>query len=99
MDEEATVFWFNVIEAGFWMAISLVIVAKGWRSTGRSRIRAGWAAVSFGLFGISDVIEAHTGAWWEPWWLFVLKTACVLSLLACLVNHFHDTSRRSAERN
>jgi hypothetical protein len=30
------------------------------------------------VFGVSDLVEAQTGAWWEPWWLFVMKAACVL---------------------
>jgi hypothetical protein len=30
-------------------------------------------------------VEARTGAWWEPWWLFVWKALCVVGLLyGCL---------------
>jgi hypothetical protein len=35
----------------------------------------------FVVFGASDVIEAQTGAWWHPWWLFVMKALCVLGFL------------------
>ena len=35
----------------------------------------------FAVFGLSDVIEAETGAWWHPWWLFVMKALCVLGFL------------------
>jgi hypothetical protein len=38
-------------------------------------------AVTFFVFGGSDVVEAHTGAWWQPWWLAVWKGACVLALV------------------
>lgn len=30
-------------------------------------------------FGVSDIIELQTGAWWRPWWLLLLKAACLLS--------------------
>ena len=41
------------------------------------------AAVAFFGFGISDLIEAQTGAWWEPIWLFFFKAACVLVFGTC----------------
>jgi hypothetical protein len=34
-------------------------------------------------FGLSDLVESQTGAWWTPWWLFAWKALCVLGLLAC----------------
>lgn len=61
----------NCIEACVWAVLSVFALArrrKPWRT-----------ALGFTLliFGASDVVEAHTGAWYHPWWLFVWKAACV----------------------
>ena len=42
-------------------------------------------------FGASDLVETSTGAWYDPWWLFLWKAACVACLLACLGLHFLRT--------
>ncbi len=68
---------FNYAEALLWFSIALVLAV-------RLRMRWPWRWLlpcAFALFGVSDLIEAQTGAWWEPWWLFVLKAACVLVFL------------------
>lgn len=65
---------FNYAEALLWFSIALVLAV-------RLRMRRPWRWLlpcAFALFGVSDLIEAQTGAWWEPWWLFVMKAACVL---------------------
>ncbi|MFN0079530.1 MAG: hypothetical protein ACKVY0_23945 [Prosthecobacter sp.] len=68
---------FNQTEAGLWFVIALALIV-------RSRMKMPWRCLlpcAFAVFGISDLIEAQTGAWWEPWWLFVMKAACVLVFL------------------
>lgn len=79
---------FNLFEAALWFAISAVFFFRG-------RVRAGGSApesqtmrrelfqlaVAFAAFGLSDIIESRTGAWWAPWWLLALKTVCVLVFL------------------
>ena len=60
---------------------------------GRVRRRLLSAAVTFVAFGWSDVVEAHTGAWWRPWWLLVWKGLCVLALLILTVRHYRHTRR------
>ena len=75
---------FNNFEAGFWFVIAIVLAWRAWRSDRRVRRVGMIAAFAFGIFGVSDLIEAHTGAWWRPWWLFVMKAACVLVFVACL---------------
>lgn len=68
----------NQIEAGLWFIIALVFAWKGVKSPHPDRRRLSWVlAVAFALFGLSDLIESTTGAWWRPWWLFVLKAGCV----------------------
>ena len=34
-------------------------------------------AIDLVLFGISDYIEARTGAWWDPVWLLIMNVACI----------------------
>ncbi len=74
----------NQIEGVFWIVIAAAVLVAGIRAGGRMRTLAVVAAVLFVLFGVSDFIEATTGAWWRPWWLLVWKGLCLLGLLACL---------------
>ena len=57
----------NYIEAALWAVIGLVFLVVSMRRGGRRRVTA-LAAVTFLLFGGSDVVEVQTGAWWRPWW-------------------------------
>jgi len=68
---------FNYGEAGLWFTIALVLAV-------RLRMKRPWRwllPAAFVCFGVSDLIEVQTGAWWEPWWLFVMKAACALVFL------------------
>jgi hypothetical protein len=76
------VFWYNVLEAGLWAGFGLLTGVFGGRVRGMTaRLRAVFV-VSFLAFGVSDAIEAHTGAWWKPPGLLVFKGACLASLAA-----------------
>ena len=69
---------FNAIEASWWIGLGIVLVFRaGSRGSKRDRYLLAGALV---VFGISDVIEVWTGAWWRPWWLAVLKVACCLGI-------------------
>lgn len=86
--------WINLGEAVFWIALAVVVVAVMVR---RRRVGA-WSlalAIVLVMFGISDVVENHTGAWWRPWWLLVWKTVCVAALAALGVAAYR---RRAAYR-
>lgn len=79
---------FNLFEAALWFAISAVFCFRGiFRASDKSpdaqtlRREMLLLTAAFAAFGVSDVIESRTGAWWEPWWLLALKTACVLVFL------------------
>ena len=67
----------NWIEVFFWPALGIGCL-------GRAVIKRGsdwffWVlGPTFILFGVSDYIELQTGAWWRPWWLFVMKVGCVV---------------------
>lgn len=78
---------FNFAEASLWFLIAGVLFLKA-RRLNRSRAKiARVASAAFFLFGISDLIEARTGAWWMPWWLLVWKTICVVVFLVCLIQY------------
>jgi hypothetical protein len=76
----------NRVEAGLWLAIALALTVAGMRRSG-PRLDLVAAAIAFALFGMSDLIEATTGAWWRPWWLLVWKGGCVLTLIVLLRRH------------
>ena len=67
----------NLIEAALWFAISLVLVLKATRSKGQLRLVFLILSFAFLVFGVTDVIEIRTGAWWNPLWLLLLKALCV----------------------
>lgn len=82
-----TISQFNYLESGLWCLIGvgllIRLVVDGIFSRYSKVLCV--AAVTFFVFGVSDVIEAHTGAWWRPWWLLFIKSGCVLSFLGCLL--------------
>ncbi|MBX3747043.1 MAG: hypothetical protein KF833_17180 [Verrucomicrobiae bacterium] len=67
----------NQIEAVLWFAFSAGFVIRAICTTGDHRRLAVILALAFLVFGISDLIEAQTGAWWRPLWLLLLKSACI----------------------
>ncbi|MCC6235759.1 MAG: hypothetical protein IT580_24190 [Verrucomicrobiales bacterium] len=68
----------NQIEALLWFGFAVGFAWKGCTSRSPERRRLSWVlAVAFAAFGVSDLIEASTGAWWRPFWLFLLKAGCV----------------------
>jgi len=71
----------NLIEAGVWFVFALVLFLYAFRRERRLRPTLWFLAAVIVVFGFSDLVEARTGAWWKPWWLFVWKASCVLALL------------------
>ncbi len=77
---------FNRYEAALWLFIAgWIAIDAGfvWIRTRKVPRYQGVAVVAFAVFGVSDIIESFTGAWWTPWWLFVMKVACVLFFIYC----------------
>jgi len=77
----------NYVECGLWCSIGLGFVIAWIRYR---LLDAVIAAVTFLLFGLSDYIEAHTGAWWQPWPLLALKAGCILVFIVLLVRYFKN---------
>lgn len=73
--------WSNRIEGIVWASMGVAVWLWGRRGDARSKRLAGQAMLALILFGGSDLVEAMTGAWWRPWWLFAWKAACVLVLI------------------
>jgi hypothetical protein len=73
---------FNSLEAVFWMVVGVVVYRKS-RLHDPNRRLGVIASVWFVLFGLSDVWEVYSGAWWRPWPLLVLKALCITALVTC----------------
>ncbi len=71
----------NYVEAGLWVAIGIAFAVHFFIGKDRSNKISLVAFVTFIAFGLSDVVEVSTGAWWRPWWLLVWKGMCVVSML------------------
>ena len=69
----------NAIEAVVWWGLGLSMLAAAVRKSPQRRnmIIVGTILI---LFGVSDIVEISTGAWWRPWWLFLWKAICVVTL-------------------
>ena len=55
----------NLIEAGLWFIVTVILFIQCLRSRRALRRVFALLAVAFFVFGISDLIEARTGAWWR----------------------------------
>lgn len=73
----------NLVEAWVWFAFAAGFAAWGVRANEQIRRSALLMAVTFAAFGVSDLIESRSGAWWRPWWLLVWKGACLAALACC----------------
>jgi len=71
----------NHAEAVLWILVAVVFGVFAIKRRGLARRRCAIAVPVFFFFGMSDVVEVHTGAWWRPWWLFAWKATCVLGML------------------
>ena len=76
----------NRVEAALWLVVATLFLAAALRHR-HMRRDCLVAAIAFALFGVSDLVETTTGAWWRPWWLLAWKAACVLAFLWLLKRH------------
>ncbi len=68
----------NRIEAGIWFVVALILLVRALRSEQHLKRIIMILSGSFIVFGISDLIEAKSGAWWQPLWLLFLKAVCLI---------------------
>jgi len=80
---------FNLYEAILWFVIAaaLFVTAIFDKSKTLYKINLIISAILFILFGISDLIEMQTGAWWRPLSLLALKSACVVGFALCFIKY------------
>lgn len=77
----------NYIEAGLWICIGFGFAIAAFRHSGTARRQCAIAAITFVLFGISDLVESTTGAWYRPLWLLIWKGLCLLVFAWLLINY------------
>lgn len=87
----------NYIEAVFWIIVAMGFAITAFQRTGVIRQRCWIGAVVFFLFGLSDVVEVQTGAWYRPWWLLAWKGLCLLVIFYLLAMYIR--ARRSQSRS
>lgn len=74
----------NYVEAGVWGVIGIACLLPAVKVVWSRRQR--WLAFgTFIAFGLSDIVEAHTGAWWRPAWLLGWKAVCIATALGLIV--------------
>ena len=69
---------FNFIEAILWIGIGLGLLCVCFEKREKNILIT---AFLFLLFGVSDIVEIYTGAWWSPWWLLTWKILNGIALL------------------
>jgi hypothetical protein len=81
MSIQSAVDTINTLEVVLWITLGIVC----WlRAKPRTITTHGWSLALI-LFGLSDIVELQTGAFWRPWWLFVWKSGCVAMFMALFV--------------
>jgi hypothetical protein len=80
----------NYLEALIWFLFAIGFAVNAGKTSGTTRINRLITTLIFLLFGGSDIVEVQTGAWWSPWWLFVWKASCVLSMVILLWVYLRD---------
>ena len=85
----------NYAESVLWGLVAVVFAEYAFRTREAIRRRCLIAIPVFFFFGLSDVVEVQTGAWWRPWWLFAWKAACVAGMLWLLCDYLRR--RRAIE--
>lgn len=75
--------FFNAGEAAWWflMAAFVMIYWRHWR--GMTPGLRNVLAIFLMAFGVSDVIEMRTGAWWRPLSLLIFKVVCLTGIVGC----------------
>lgn len=86
---------FNAAEAAWWFLLAALAAAFGAGARGMTPRRQ-WALLTFlTLFGVSDVVEVFTGAWWNPPALLLLKAVCLCGLMVTAWTIFGERWRKA----
>lgn len=77
----------NLAEAGLWAIFAFTFAILAARASGPLRQLWIVESIAFFAFGISDVIESQTGAWWTPPSLLLLKAGCLAVFVYGIVKY------------
>jgi hypothetical protein len=88
-----TDFQFNFIEGIWWIGLGLSIFPFRFSYSIIRKYRLPLCATLI-LFGISDFVEMATGAWWQPWWLLVWKTLCIVLGIIFIIFIYKEKNSR-----
>jgi hypothetical protein len=80
----------NYLEALIWFLFAIGFAVNAGKTSGTTIINRLITTLIFLLFGGSDIVEVQTGAWWSPWWLFVWKASCVVSMVILFWVYLRD---------
>ena len=80
----------NYFEALIWFLFAIGFAVNAGKTSGKTRINRLITTLIFLLFGGSDIVEVQTAAWWSPWWLFVWKASCLLSMVILFWVYLRD---------
>jgi hypothetical protein len=84
----------NYIEAGLWGLFTLGFIIYSYKQESLiARRKNQITSMIFLLFGLSDIVEVQTGAWWKPWWLFLWKASCVLGFIICFCDFLKNQGK------
>lgn len=79
---------FNLLEAIFWFTLSLFCFFlwsfKKKSNSVQKKYPLLLSLIIF-IFGITDLIEIKSGAWWRPIWLLLLKSICLIGIIVVFV--------------
>ena len=90
---------FNFAEAALWFVVSLVLAVKAALGAANVRFTLLLLASAFFVFGVSDLIEARTGAWWDPLWLLAMKACCIVTFLGGFGKYYRLKGRTKDREN
>ncbi len=78
----------NFVESLVWFSIAIIFFVIPKKVEFYNKRISNSLGYAFILFGISDLIEMRTGAWWRPWWLLLIKALCLLFIVASFIINF-----------
>jgi len=64
---------YNIFEGFLWLGFSCIFFIPAMKRTEKNRLFCILGGLAFVFASLSEFYEAHTGAWWKPWWLILWK--------------------------
>ena|SRR5687767_15542689 len=90
--------WANWVEAALWIVMGIGFLAGALARSPLDRRRRCSLGLVLIAFGLSDIIEAETGAWYRPLGLLIWKGICVICLLTSAMLHLKGRKARPTDR-